>query len=106
MPLLRFHVVVMAGLTCAAWTASAQAQLPDTLPRQVPAGPGDLAPKVGNLCRVQIAPAYREERGEALVAIPHEQPVEPHDPRHHQDGRAQEVNEPDPPHQVGRRRIA
>jgi hypothetical protein len=45
----------------------AQAQLPDTLPRQVPAGPGDLAAKVGSVCRVQIAPAYRYLGGQRFV---------------------------------------
>jgi hypothetical protein len=41
--------------------------LPDTLPRQIPAGPGDLAAKVGAVCRVQIAPAYRYLGGQRFV---------------------------------------
>ena len=46
---------------------TAQAQLPDTLPRQVPAGPGDLAAKVASVCRVQIAPAYRYLGGQRFI---------------------------------------
>jgi hypothetical protein len=54
---------------------SASAQLPDTLPgqardtlpRQVPAGPGDLAAKVAGICRVQIAPAYRYIGGQRFI---------------------------------------
>jgi hypothetical protein len=67
MPLLRFHALALAGLACAVRPAAAQEQLSDTLPRQVPAGPGDLAPKVGNLCRVQIAPAYRYLGGQRFI---------------------------------------
>jgi hypothetical protein len=51
-----------AALTTAALAltpAVSHAQMSDTLPRQVPAGPGDLAAKVGSICRIQIAPAYR-----------------------------------------------
>jgi hypothetical protein len=47
--------------------SAVHAQLPDTLPRQVPAGPGDLAAKVGGVCRVQIAPAYRYLGGQRFV---------------------------------------
>jgi hypothetical protein len=46
---------------------AAHAQLPDTLPRQVPAGPGDLAAKVAGVCRVQIAPAYRYLGGQRFI---------------------------------------
>jgi hypothetical protein len=46
---------------------AAHAQLPDTLPRQVPAGPGDLAAKVAGVCRVQIAPAYRDLGGQRFI---------------------------------------
>ncbi len=54
---------------------SARAQLPDTLagqasdtlPRQVPAGPGDLAAKVAGVCRVQIAAAYRYLGGQRFI---------------------------------------
>jgi hypothetical protein len=46
---------------------TAEAQLPDTLPRQVPAGPGDLAAKVASVCRVQIAPAYRYLGGQRFI---------------------------------------
>jgi hypothetical protein len=47
--------------------SAVHAQLADTLPRQVPAGPGDLAAKVGGVCRVQIAPAYRYLGGQRFV---------------------------------------
>jgi hypothetical protein len=57
----------LAWLVVAARPAAAQEQLPDTLPRQVPAGPGDLAPKVGNLCRIQIAPAFRYLGGQRFI---------------------------------------
>lgn len=57
---LLFLILTLAPL-------SAQAQLPDTLPKQVPAGPGDLAAKVGSLCRVQIAPAYRYLGGQRFT---------------------------------------
>jgi hypothetical protein len=53
-------VLALAPLT-------ARAQLPDTLPRQVPAGPGDLAAKVASVCRVQIAPAYRYLGGQRFI---------------------------------------
>lgn len=46
---------------------AAHAQFPDTLPRQVPAGPGDLAAKVAGVCRVQIAPAYRYLGGQRFI---------------------------------------
>ena len=67
MPLLRFRAVALLSLTLAARPAAAQEQLSDTLPRQVAAGPGDLAPKVGNLCRVQIAPAFRYLGGQRFI---------------------------------------
>lgn len=57
----------LASLALVARPAAAQEQLPDTLPRRVPAGPGDLAPKVGNLCRVQIAPAFRYLGGQRFI---------------------------------------
>jgi hypothetical protein len=47
--------------------ATAHAQLPDTLPRQFPAGPGDLAAKVAGVCRIQIAPAYRYLGGQRFI---------------------------------------
>ena len=50
-----------------AFPGPARAQLPDTLPRQVPAGPGDLAVKVASVCRVQIAPAYRYLGGQRFI---------------------------------------
>jgi hypothetical protein len=63
----RPAAVAIATLALAAHAAVAQEQLADTLPRQVPAGPGDLAPKVGNLCRVQIAPAFRYLGGQRFI---------------------------------------
>jgi len=57
----------LAAAVLASSPAAAHAQLPDTLPRQVPAGPGDLAAKVGSICRVQIAPAYRYLGGQRFV---------------------------------------
>jgi hypothetical protein len=57
----------LVGAALALLPAAAQAQLPDTLPRQVPAGPGDLAAKVGGVCRVQIAPAYRYLGGQRFI---------------------------------------
>jgi len=55
--------------------SASAAQLPDTLPsqaldtlpRQVPAGPGDLAAKVAGVCRVQIAAAYRYLGGQRFI---------------------------------------
>jgi hypothetical protein len=57
----------LAAAALALSPAPTHAQLPDTLPRQVPAGPGDLAAKVGSICRVQIAPAYRYLGGQRFV---------------------------------------
>jgi len=57
----------LAALALALTPVPARAQLPDTLPRQVPAGPGDLAVKVAGVCRVQIAPAYRYLGGQRFV---------------------------------------
>jgi hypothetical protein len=61
------RVATLAAAALALLPAAVQAQLPDTLPRQVPAGPGDLAAKVGGICRVQIAPAYRYLGGQRFV---------------------------------------
>ena len=58
---------LLAAVALALNPAPARAQLPDTLPRQVPAGPGDLAVKVAGVCRVQIAPAYRYLGGQRFV---------------------------------------
>jgi hypothetical protein len=61
----RWAAVAVAALGLL--PAAVHAQLPDTLPRQVPAGPGDLAPRVGGICRVQIAPAYRYLGGQRFI---------------------------------------
>jgi|GEM_PF-4558812 len=57
----------LTSLVLTAHPAAAQDQPPDTLPRQVPAGPGDLAPKIGKLCRIQIAPAFRYLGGQRFI---------------------------------------
>jgi hypothetical protein len=57
----------LAAMVLALIPVAAHAQLPDTLPRQVPAGPGDLAAKVAGVCRVQIAPAYRYLGGQRFT---------------------------------------
>jgi hypothetical protein len=57
----------LAAAVLAVVPVGLRAQLPDTLPRQVPAGPGDLAAKVGSVCRVQIAPAYRYLGGQRFA---------------------------------------
>jgi hypothetical protein len=58
---------VLAAFALMLVPLAAHAQLPDTLPRQVPAGPGDLAAKVAGVCRVQIAPAYRYLGGQRFI---------------------------------------
>jgi hypothetical protein len=57
----------LAAMALALGPVAAHAQLPDTLPRQVPAGPGDLAAKVAGVCRIQIAPAYRYLGGQRFI---------------------------------------
>jgi hypothetical protein len=57
----------LAAMALALSSVAAHAQLPDTLPRQVPAGPGDLAAKVAGVCRIQIAPAYRYLGGQRFI---------------------------------------
>jgi hypothetical protein len=57
----------LAAIVLALSPMAAHAQLPDTLPRQVPAGPGDLAARVAGVCRVQIAPAYRYLGGQRFI---------------------------------------
>jgi hypothetical protein len=59
--------IAVLALMLAFTPRSARAQLPDTLPRQVPAGPGDLAAKVAGVCRVQVAPAYRYLGGQRFI---------------------------------------
>jgi hypothetical protein len=59
--------IAVLALVLAFAPRSARAQLPDTLPRQVPAGPGDLAAKVAGVCRVQVAPAYRYLGGQRFI---------------------------------------
>jgi hypothetical protein len=59
--------IAVLALVLALAPRSARAQLPDTLPRQVPAGPGDLAAKVAGVCRVQVAPAYRYLGGQRFI---------------------------------------
>ena len=63
----KFLRATLAGMALALTPVAAHAQLPDTLPRQVPAGPGDLAAKVAGVCRVQIAPAYRYLGGQRFI---------------------------------------
>jgi hypothetical protein len=64
---MTIRAVALAACLVTAAPSAARAQLPDTLPRQVPAGPGDLAAKVGSLCRVQIAPAYHYLGGQRFI---------------------------------------
>ncbi|MFL5518140.1 MAG: hypothetical protein ACJ8DJ_18435 [Gemmatimonadales bacterium] len=59
--------IAALALVMALAPRSARAQLPDTLQRQVPAGPGDLAAKVAGVCRVQVAPAYRYLGGQRFI---------------------------------------
>jgi hypothetical protein len=47
--------------------AVAAAQQPDTLPLQLTVASGILAPKVGKLCRVQVAPGYRYVGGQRFI---------------------------------------
>jgi hypothetical protein len=67
MRLLRLAALGLAPLVLVTSTGTAQDQLPDTLPRRVAAGAGSLAPAVGNLCRVQIAPAFRYLGGQRFI---------------------------------------
>lgn len=67
MRLSRLAAFSAALVTLMAASGAAQEQLPDTLPRRLAAGPGNLAPTVGNLCRVQIAPAFRYLGGQRFV---------------------------------------
>jgi hypothetical protein len=57
----------LAALLLLARPGTSPAQLPDTLPRRLTVASNIVTPKLGNLCRVQIAPAYRYLGGQRFI---------------------------------------